>query len=160
MTCIVLDGKGRRIDGTPADNVAEDGLVHLKVRTRHPQDYVLLNERDGTLWRGTAEGRWVRDTNGVAPSPEAQRIHELEEAIDRVLLDVDDDGKAEAHDVAVLALRNVRAGRPKFHGIDGVRVRDPDEPLPPDALVDAGTERLHPPEKLKPSTRGVGGKDA
>lgn len=45
-----------------------EGLTRLNVTTRHPQDYVLHNEQDGTRWRGTAEGRWVRD--GVIASPE------------------------------------------------------------------------------------------
>lgn len=35
--------------------------VLLKVITSHPQDYVLVNEADGTRWRGTAEGGWVAD---------------------------------------------------------------------------------------------------
>lgn len=35
------------------------------------------------------------------------------------------------------------------------RVRDADEPLPPDVLVDAHTDRAHQPEQLKPCTRGV-----
>jgi hypothetical protein len=36
-------------------------VTRLTVLTRHPQAYVLIDEQDGTRWRGTAEGRWVRD---------------------------------------------------------------------------------------------------
>jgi hypothetical protein len=49
----------------------------------------------------------------------------------------------------------VAAGRNA--GVDVPRVRDADEPLPPEVLVDAQTDRAHPPEQLKPCTRGVGG---
>jgi len=47
-------------------------------------------------------------------------------------------------------------------GIDGVplpRVRDPDEPLPPDVLVDAHLDRAHQPGQLKPCPRGAKGPD-
>ena len=35
-------------------------LVTLTVRTTHPVDYVLVNELDGSRWRGTEEGGWRR----------------------------------------------------------------------------------------------------
>lgn len=35
-------------------------LIRLEVSTYHPEDYVLVNERDGTRWRGTHDGRWKR----------------------------------------------------------------------------------------------------
>ncbi len=67
-------GRAKR-DGTQADRTAlhrerimawraqqEDGeLTVLHVSTRHPQDYVLHNEADGTRWRGTADGGWSRE---------------------------------------------------------------------------------------------------
>lgn len=37
-----------------------DGCTQLQVVTRHPKDYVLVNEADGSSWRGTEEGRWTR----------------------------------------------------------------------------------------------------
>lgn len=37
-----------------------DGCTRLQVVTRHPQDYVLKNEEDGSTWRGTQDGRWTR----------------------------------------------------------------------------------------------------
>lgn len=36
----------------------DDGLSVLRVTTRHPQDYVLVNEADGTRWRGNEHGAW------------------------------------------------------------------------------------------------------
>lgn len=57
--------------------VKVDGLTHLHVRTRHPQDYVLHNDQDGTRWRGTADGRWVRDDAGVAlPAEPKEKNHD------------------------------------------------------------------------------------
>ena len=44
-----------RTDGSDAGR-----LVTLTIMTRHPQDYTLHNAADGTTWRGTAEGEWVR----------------------------------------------------------------------------------------------------
>ena len=35
-------------------------LIQMQVNTRHPADYVLLNEQDGTRWRGTSKGTWAR----------------------------------------------------------------------------------------------------
>lgn len=48
----------------------DDGrrITQLHVNTTHPQDYVLVNERDGTRWRGTIDGRWVRDDVPVNPA--------------------------------------------------------------------------------------------
>lgn len=43
----------------PAAPVPE-GCTRLQVVTRHPQDYVLANEEDGSKWRGTEEGKWTR----------------------------------------------------------------------------------------------------
>ena len=43
----------------PASAVPK-GCTRLQVVTRHPQDYVLTNEADGSSWRGTEEGRWKR----------------------------------------------------------------------------------------------------
>lgn len=37
-----------------------EGCTRLQVVTRHPQDYVLANEEDGSQWRGTEEGKWTR----------------------------------------------------------------------------------------------------
>lgn len=39
-------------------DVPPEGCTRLQVVTRHPHDYVLSNELDGTAWRGTSEGRW------------------------------------------------------------------------------------------------------
>lgn len=58
----------RQIMATVAPDMqaaAYNGLTHLQVHTRHPQDYVLVNEQDGTRWRGTADGRWVSDGSAV-----------------------------------------------------------------------------------------------
>ena len=46
------------------------------------------------------------------------RVAELEGVIDSVLLDIDDDGVAEARDIAVIAMRNIRNGRPQYEGLD------------------------------------------
>jgi hypothetical protein len=35
--------------------------VKLTLLTNCPWDFVLLNEADGTRWRGTAEGGWVKE---------------------------------------------------------------------------------------------------
>ncbi len=48
----------------------------------------------------------------------AARVAELEGVIDSVLLDIDDDGVAEAQDIAILAMRNIRNGRPQYEGLD------------------------------------------
>lgn len=40
------------------------GCTRLQVVTRHPQDYVLQNEQDGTKWRGTVQGGWVAEPKG------------------------------------------------------------------------------------------------
>lgn len=36
-------------------------IVELDVATRHPEDYLLINEKDGSRWRGTTSGTWVRE---------------------------------------------------------------------------------------------------
>lgn len=41
------------------------GCVRLDVTTRHPEDYVLLNEEDGTRWRSTPQGGWVSASNNA-----------------------------------------------------------------------------------------------
>ncbi|MEJ8837624.1 hypothetical protein [Ramlibacter sp. AN1133] len=61
---IFTDGKARRTGFSLVPS--EAALVHLHVHTRHPQDYVLLNEADGTRWRGGADGRWTADRTGAA----------------------------------------------------------------------------------------------
>lgn len=33
-------------------------LVEVCIRTRHPEDFVLVNERDGSRWR-IVDGHWV-----------------------------------------------------------------------------------------------------
>lgn len=43
----------------------KDKLTNLNVRTRHPETYILFNEDDGTRWRGTAEGLWVRQPDNI-----------------------------------------------------------------------------------------------
>ncbi|MCM2336399.1 MAG: hypothetical protein NDI66_06425 [Pseudomonas sp.] len=43
-----------------------DGLTTLLVTTRHPTDYVLINEVEQSLWRGTPEGKWVRDEDKMS----------------------------------------------------------------------------------------------
>lgn len=40
-----------------------EGCTQLFVSTRHPRDYVLINEQDRSRWRGTPEGSWERDTS-------------------------------------------------------------------------------------------------
>lgn len=37
-----------------------EGCTRLQVLTRHPKDYVLANEADGSSWRGTEDGKWTR----------------------------------------------------------------------------------------------------
>ena len=49
-----------------------------------------------------------------------ERVAVLEGVIDSVLLDIDDDGVAEARDIAVLAMRNIRNGRPQYEGLDAL----------------------------------------
>lgn len=49
-------------------------LVQLPVTTRHPWDYVLINEADGTRWRGTADGSWRADDKGSSGPTTAQRV--------------------------------------------------------------------------------------
>lgn len=71
-----------------------------------------------------------------------KRVRELEAVIDRVLSDVDDDGAAEAHDVAVLAMRNVRAGRPTYEGLDAIDT-DPASKVQMPDRARAGIEALH-----------------
>lgn len=41
-------------------------LTTLLVTTRHPTDYVLINEVEQSLWRGTREGKWVRDEDKMS----------------------------------------------------------------------------------------------
>lgn len=53
------------------------------------------------------------------------RVAVLEGVIDRVLLDIDDDGVAEAQDIAVLAMRNIRNGRPQYEGLDALTKGQP-----------------------------------
>lgn len=36
-------------------------LTELLVNTYHPEDYVLINEADGSVWRGRADGTWKRE---------------------------------------------------------------------------------------------------
>lgn len=38
------------------------GLTDLQVFSRHPEDYLLVNERDGSRWRGDREGKWQRES--------------------------------------------------------------------------------------------------
>ena len=45
------------------------------------------------------------------------RVDALEGVIDSVLLDIDDDGVAEARDIAILAMRNIRNNRPQYEGL-------------------------------------------
>ncbi|QGJ94976.1 hypothetical protein SEA_REDWATTLEHOG_117 [Gordonia phage RedWattleHog] len=41
--------------------MSERNITTLSIRTRHPEDYVLINEADGTRWRGSEDMGWLRD---------------------------------------------------------------------------------------------------
>lgn len=44
----------------PTDDVpVRPPQVTVQVRTRHPEDYELINHADGTRWRISSEGQWV-----------------------------------------------------------------------------------------------------
>lgn len=51
-------------------------LVTLTVRTRHPRDYVLVNEADGTRWRGTEGGHWAADRGEDTPVELVDRLRD------------------------------------------------------------------------------------
>lgn len=62
-----MDARGRLMCGTCRRSIEQPGaagaavsVVHLTVDTRHPEDYELINHADGTHWRATRDGRWVR----------------------------------------------------------------------------------------------------
>jgi len=42
-------------------------LHYLQVSTYDPTKYVLINEEDGTRWRGDPTGHWVRDEGPKVP---------------------------------------------------------------------------------------------
>lgn len=45
----------------------ESERVELPVSTRHPEDYVLINERNGTRWRGDRQRGWIFDSPDDKP---------------------------------------------------------------------------------------------
>ena len=49
----------RALDAEEKLGLKTKDLTTLVVETRHPGSYVLLNEQDGTYWRGTEKGNWI-----------------------------------------------------------------------------------------------------
>jgi|tagenome__1003787_1003787.scaffolds.fasta_scaffold19668301_1 hypothetical protein len=45
----------------------EPGLWDLTIRTRHPEDFELINHKDGERWRGDRGGGWVRIPDPDSP---------------------------------------------------------------------------------------------
>lgn len=68
---IFADAKERRTGFTvmSGQKAREPDLVSLTITTKHPQDYVLLNEADGTRWRGTLDGGWAAEPIAGRASP-------------------------------------------------------------------------------------------
>jgi hypothetical protein len=65
---VYTDGKQRRTGFSLVGGRLEPALVHLLVTTRHPETYMLVNEADGTRWRGGPDGSWHRDDELGAPA--------------------------------------------------------------------------------------------
>jgi len=57
-------------------------LITLQVITRHPQDYQLLDQSSGRLWRGTPGGEWKAES---LPSHPGEGLAVVEAAMHRLL---------------------------------------------------------------------------
>jgi len=54
--------------------------IRLELVTEHPSDYVLLNERNGSRWRGTDNGVWIRARPAALRALSDAQIKQLREA--------------------------------------------------------------------------------
>lgn len=67
---------------TPTPPTDSAPLVTLQVVTRHPQDYLLLDQKSGQIWRATSAGQWKAESLPWHPS---EGLEVVEAAMHRLL---------------------------------------------------------------------------